>query len=516
MLQLTIWSLPALIALILAGFTFQRVRGGAAVPGVNAMLWLCGCVMVWTACQLGGTLVITPSLKLLFAKLETLGSGYVALCWFAFALSFARRRDSISRVLLAALAAMPTISIVLAFSNEWHGLMWETPHIESHYGYVGWRAAPGPWFQAELIYNYALVFAGTGILSFELSASRQQRKALVTALAAPTITGALNLLSLSPHNPFPGFDFTPLGFALAALLIHDGVIGAGILDAVPVIRHRVVEQLSDGVVVINQAGRITDLNPAAAATFGIPLDTSLPQRASDFITTPLLPDLLSGRRSSAEITLGNRAHHVAATLLSGDSDRPLETALVFRDITERRNAETQLKKIQQELERHAHSDSLTGLANRRFFMQRLSEESERVARGEQPLSVLVFDLDYFKRVNDTHGHTIGDRVLQVIASVTLEIKRISDVAARIGGEEFAMLLPGTDQAGAIRLAQRLRRTISEQIIADSNGRPIRVTASIGVATMTAQDRRPENILTHADHALYRAKDAGRNMVCSAD
>ena len=516
MLQLTIWSLPALIALILAGSTFRRIRRGAPVPGVNAMAWLCICVMIWTGCQLLGTLVTTANLKLLFAKFETLGSGYVAVCWFVFGLAFARRRESISRSLLIGLVVMPTVSILLAFSNEWHGLMWTSPQVVSHYGYVGWEATPGPWFQADLIYNYALVFAGTGILAFELSASRQQRKALVTALAAPTITGALNLLSLSPHNPFPGFDFTPLGFALAALLIHDGVIGAGILDAVPVIRHRVVEQLSDGVIVVNHAGRITDLNPAAADTFGIPLDTSVPLQAKDYITTPLLPDLLNGRRASAEITLGNRAHHVAATLLSGDSEHPLETALVFRDITERRNAETQLHKVKQELERHAHTDSLTGLANRRFFMQRLTEESERVLRGTQPLSVLVFDLDYFKRINDTHGHAVGDRVLQVIASVAQEVKRLSDVAARIGGEEFAMLLPGTDQEGAIKLAQRLRRTISEQMIGDANGRPIRVTASIGVATMSAQDRQLEHILTHADHALYRAKDAGRNMVCTAD
>jgi diguanylate cyclase (GGDEF)-like protein len=125
-------------------------------------------------------------------------------------------------------------------------------------------------------------------------------------------------------------------------------------------------------------------------------------------------------------------------------------------------------------------------------------------------------MDFFKRVNDTYGHAIGDRVLQVIASVTLEVKRISDIAARIGGEEFAMLLPDTDQQGAIKVAQRLRRTISEQIIADEDGRPIRVTASIGVATMSGTDRGLDQILTHADHALYRAKDAGRNMVCTTE
>ena len=137
-------------------------------------------------------------------------------------------------------------------------------------------------------------------------------------------------------------------------------------------------------------------------------------------------------------------------------------ALVFRDITE-------LTKIKQEMERLAHTDFLTGLYNRRFFMQRLAEETERVKRGHQPMSVLLLDMDGFKTVNDTHGHDVGDRVLQVIASVTQEVKRISDVSARIGGEEFAMLLPDTDREGAIKLAQRLRRTINEQIIADAKG-----------------------------------------------
>ena len=130
------------------------------------------------------------------------------------------------------------------------------------------------------------------------------------------------------------------------------------------------------------------------------------------------------------------------------------------------------------------------------------------------MSVLLLDMDSFKHINDTHGHDVGDRVLQVIASVTKEVKRVSDVAARIGGEEFAMLLPDTDRDGAIKLAQRLRRTINEQVIAAAKGAPIQVTASIGVATMSHADHGLDHILTHADRALYRAKDSGRNQVCS--
>ncbi|HTK96570.1 MAG TPA: diguanylate cyclase [Pseudomonadales bacterium] len=507
MFQLTIWSLPSLIALILASHTYRVVRRSPSVPGVTALLGLSACVMVWSAGQLFGTLTTTAELKMLGMHLQSPGFFYLCVCWYWFALSYARRQRRVSVTTLVAISIVPTISLALALTNEWHELVWRAPHTIVHSGYVGWVAEVGPWLMFNEIYAYLLLFAGTVILGFELSSSKRYRKALVAVITAPVITSALNVLSLSGWYPVPGFDLTPLGFALSALLMNDSVLRFGLLEVTPAIRNRVVEQLMDGVVVIRRDGRIIDLNPAAAATFGMPIEAALNQPAMDFIQTPLLPGLLVGLFSNAEITVGSRSFHVLATPLSNDAERPQEMALVFRDITE-------LTKIKQEMERLAHTDFLTGLYNRRFFMQRLGEETERVKRGHQPMSVLLLDMDSFKTVNDTHGHDVGDRVLQVIASVTQEVKRISDVSARIGGEEFAMLLPDTDRDGAIKLAQRLRRTINEQIIADAKGGPITVTASIGVATMSHADHGIDHILTHADRALYRAKDAGRNRVCT--
>ena len=131
------------------------------------------------------------------------------------------------------------------------------------------------------------------------------------------------------------------------------------------------------------------------------------------------------------------------------------------------------------------------------------------------MSVLLLDMDSFKtrqrhaRTRCRRSRAAGHRERHAKKS-----SAISDVAARIGGEEFAMLLPDTDRDGAIKLAQRLRRTINEQIIADAKGAPIQVTASIGVATMSHADHGLDHILTHADRALYRAKDSGRNQVCT--
>jgi diguanylate cyclase (GGDEF)-like protein len=190
--------------------------------------------------------------------------------------------------------------------------------------------------------------------------------------------------------------------------------------------------------------------------------------------------------------------------------------LVLRDVTDRKKTEHDLRQVQEELVRLAHTDYLTGIHNRRFFMQRLAEEIERVRRHGSQLSVLLFDLDHFKNVNDRCGHYAGDQILKSVADVSMDIKRITDIAARIGGEEFALLLPETDQTGAVLMAQRLRQTIARISHPLTTERKIQVTASIGVATVSAQTQDLENVLNHADDALYKAKNSGRNAVCCAD
>ncbi len=161
----------------------------------------------------------------------------------------------------------------------------------------------------------------------------------------------------------------------------------------------------------------------------------------------------------------------------------------------------------------AHTDALTNMHNRRYFMERLQTEFERIQRHGSVLSVLLFDLDHFKKVNDTYGHDIGDAVLIAIADVVNQVKRGTDIACRFGGEEFALLLPETDKIGAINLAQRMRRSIESYPYANKVGHNVQVTASIGVATLSQADQAPENLLKTADRALYKAKDGGRNMVC---
>ncbi len=178
-----------------------------------------------------------------------------------------------------------------------------------------------------------------------------------------------------------------------------------------------------------------------------------------------------------------------------------------------------LKKLQDELrEKNAQlealsvTDALTSLPNRRHLMKRLEEEVARVKRFDQPLSLLMMDVDHFKMVNDTYGHAMGDEVLRNMGALLKNGIRSTDLAARYGGEEFTVLLPNTDLEGAVLAADGLRLKF-EASSHTLEGQTIQKTMSLGAACFTPDsDRTPEDLLKAADEALYRAKHGGRNRV----
>ena len=165
-----------------------------------------------------------------------------------------------------------------------------------------------------------------------------------------------------------------------------------------------------------------------------------------------------------------------------------------------------------EVQRLARIDELTGLLNRRHFFERAEQELARAKRYKRPLSAILLDVDHFKRVNDNHGHAVGDEVLRVVARRCRETVRSVDILGRYGGEEFVILVPDTSEAGTGEvLAERLRACIAQEPIA-SSGEAIAVTISLGVAGLRPDTDDLAKLLDRADTALYAAKEAGRNCV----
>ena len=170
------------------------------------------------------------------------------------------------------------------------------------------------------------------------------------------------------------------------------------------------------------------------------------------------------------------------------------------------------ERLEDKLRRIAGTDHLSGLANRRSFLEKATAEYRRSRRYSHPLSMVMLDLDHFKLVNDTYGHAAGDTVIVAVSQICQSLSRNGvDCAGRLGGEEFAVLLPETDLQGAKNFAERLRLMIENTPIY-CDIKKIRITASLGVAKLHEQDRDFATLLNRADAALYFAKEAGRNMV----
>lgn len=156
-------------------------------------------------------------------------------------------------------------------------------------------------------------------------------------------------------------------------------------------------------------------------------------------------------------------------------------------------------------------DGLTEIYNRSYLDSRLSQEFSKCRRYQHKLCLLMLDIDFFKNINDTHGHPLGDEVLKAIAKLLQETVRASDIVARYGGEEFTILMPGTDMSNAKTLAERIRDAVVQTKLVSSMP-DLDVTVSIGVSEFTSELSSAQELLERADKALYEAKDAGRNCV----
>ncbi len=184
------------------------------------------------------------------------------------------------------------------------------------------------------------------------------------------------------------------------------------------------------------------------------------------------------------------------------------------ELRARVRAALRTKHLQDMLFEHAHFDPLTGLPNRRALVERMQQEWARIERHGGRLSFIMADIDHFKHVNDRYGHNVGDRLLQEVAAAIAAECREVDLPVRYGGEEFAIVVPNQDVAGAVHLAERCRRGIAGACTAVHN-EVVSATASFGVADASGASS-PEILMQRADEALYRAKEAGRNRVEAGD
>jgi diguanylate cyclase len=196
--------------------------------------------------------------------------------------------------------------------------------------------------------------------------------------------------------------------------------------------------------------------------------------------------------------------------LRAANDRVERVGIVVYDVTESALVRRALEAAQSELLILSRTDRLTGLWSRGYWEERLNQEWARMRRTGGAATLVMFDIDHFKRINDTYGHQTGDEAIRAVARTLLESSREIDICGRYGGEEFAVILPHTPQEGAFIYCERLRRKIEQHEVA-VRGKVVQFTISLGIAGLDQQVANAHDWLEHADQALYRAKTGGRNQ-----
>jgi len=276
-------------------------------------------------------------------------------------------------------------------------------------------------------------------------------------------------------------------------------------------------QLPEALAVFDYEGRITGANPEFSNLFGYSLEELIGEDISRLVAPrDRLEEAISIRKrvtSGETIRLETvRRRKDGNTFQVSMQSSPVIVEgnhigfyIIYRDVSNIKETEDRLRKL-------ATTDPLTGLFNRRHFRDLAEKEIHRAERYGRPLCLLMIDIDYFKTVNDTYGHDTGDQVLRHLAEIGLDTLRIPDVFGRIGGEEFAILLPDTDSKGGEKMAERLRKRIEDTPFLTQTGQ-IPFTISGGISAAPPHSKTVDQLLKEADEAMYRAKRTGRNRIC---
>lgn len=278
-----------------------------------------------------------------------------------------------------------------------------------------------------------------------------------------------------------------------------------------------VENSLDLIIKINLSGHYTYVNPAFCALYDTCADELLGRHYSQDVVEEdrvmvneffnklfIYPHIVTfvHRENTAN---GVRRLEWTGKGLTNNQGKLVEFIGVARDVTER-------FELIDRLELQANYDDLTGIANRRFFVQQAHLEFTRAKRYHYPLSLFMLDIDHFKQVNDQHGHLSGDLVLKKLSHLMQFALREYDLIGRVGGEEYAVLLPQTSLEDAIMIAERLRQKVEKNTFEVLNNQSILLTISIGVISSTEMAHDFENLWRESDVRLYKAKSSGRNQI----
>ena len=496
---------------LLAAYAF-RFRTTPAARPLGWMMLACSLYSLGYAFELASSSLEN---MLFWSKVQYLGISFIPTLWLLFILTYSGREPWLTPVAKTVLFSLSGLTLVLHWTDSLHHLYYARASVDNAGPFPVLAFVKGPWYWVHQAYTNFALLAGTILLLLQYMRSppayRPQTLLVLIGSVLPWLVYLVYLAGLSPHH----MDVSPFGLAVAGPLFAWGILRFRLLDLVPIAKESVFAGMRDGAVVVDLQNRLADFNPAAERIFPVLSRRAVGQPLREAIGGPEALDELikEGGPPEAEFQVGSeesrRYYQARMSLVKTRTGRLCGRTIVFTETTSQ-------VLLLQKLHTLASVADLTGAYNRRHFLDLGRNEIARAKRYGRALSVIIIDLDHFKRVNDTWGHETGDFVLKEASQILKKGLRTSDLLGRHGGEEFALLLPETPPDQAAMVAERLREMLAQMLIPIPGGATSTLTASFGVAGVECvTEDEIDSFIRAADQAMYDAKAAGRNCVRTA-
>jgi diguanylate cyclase (GGDEF)-like protein len=449
-------------------------------------------------------------------QFQYLGLPFISVLWLIVALLYTKTIYSLKIRMALLLFSIPVITFFMRLTNHWHHLFYTEWGMKQFFGYYSLYMERGFWYYVNISYTIlclllTIIIYLIGYLKNKAGYTKPHFLVFLFASLLPFIGIVLLLLVFDEWS----IDYSALIMPISLLIISYGILKYDFLEIRTLARETIFENNLAGMVVLGPGNRIIDYNKAAEKFFEA-INISLNNYPIEYILKrePKLLEIFESKANrdfSLVIDGEERFFEIDVVPLGGPHDGNTRMLKSIRDVTEER-------KIQEKLRFLATTDSLSGLYNRAEFMDLAKSEFARAKRNNEVLSLLIMDLDNFKVINDTFGHAAGDEMIREMGNIIRTGFRKTDIAGRIGGEEFAVVLKNTSLEEAKKVAEQFRETVSRRKVIYGK-QEIGYTVSIGVAAIgsnTDDINNIEDLLKMADDALYKAKAKGRNCVATLE
>lgn len=471
---------------------------------------------------------VSQELKIFWSKIAYLGAQTSPVFLLLFALVYTRRIQRLKIGYIALFYVIPVFVIIAAATNEMHGLVW-----------MGFSPGPpgtnsliyhhGPVFWISVAYVFSIVsFSTTLLIVFAVRSQRIYRFQHYLLILASISPWAGLVFYIFDFGLLAGLDTTTIGFLFTGILLLIGVYQGNMLHSIPIAHELLFANIKDGIVVVDENLKIVDMNPAAQNQLSVKFSDVLNNNIEQASILPAGDKISFSKEKTKRFEVVSSINHrvwfdVTIAPLKDNKEYFLGWVVNIVDITERKKTQEKLQQVNQRLERQikeiriledqlreaANRDSLTGVFNRGYLEETLTREIARAKRKNIPLSIIMLDIDEFKKINDTHGHKTGDEVVIALGEMLKNSTREADCVSRYGGDEFVLVMPEMNREHAYQRAEKWRNECKSLQLKKIK-KDINFTISIGLSTFPMDGNSNETLLDKADQALYSAKQAGRD------